>query len=254
MAQRLPRKILVAEDNKVNQQLALQLLGRMGYRADVAANGLEAIAALRRQPYDVVFMDVHMPEMDGLIATQRICEEWSRERRPWIIAMTANAMQGDRDKCIAVGMNDYISKPIRVDELIRSISESQPRVKNLEPVPVLEEAIDTSVLRDFRATLGSDANQFLVQLIELYLEDAPSLLAAMDEAVTQINPAQMQEAAHTLKSSSASLGAMNLSTLCEQLEMLGQTGTTVGAREIITQVQSEYERVKTALQLECQEA
>ncbi|MEP0886373.1 response regulator, partial [Trichocoleus sp. ST-U3] len=254
MAQRLPRKILVAEDNKVNQQLALQLLGRMGYRADVAANGLEAIAALRRQPYDVVFMDVHMPEMDGLIATQRICEEWSRERRPWIIAMTANAMQGDRDKCIAAGMNDYISKPIRVDELIRSLSESEPRVKNLEPVPVLEEAIDTWVLRDFRATLGSDANQFLVQLIELYLEDAPSLLAAMDEAVTQINPAQMQEAAHTLKSSSASLGAMNLSNLCEQLEMLGQTGTTVGAREIITQVQSEYERVKTALQLECQEA
>ena len=254
MALRLPRKILVAEDNKVNQQLALQLLGRMGYRADVAGNGLEAIAALRRQHYDVVFMDVHMPEMDGLIATQRICEEWSRERRPWIIAMTANAMQGDRDKCISAGMNDYISKPIRVDELIRALSESEPRVKNPEPVPVREEAIDTSVLQAFRATMGSDATQFLVQLIELYLEDAPSLLAAMDKALTQTNAAQLQSAAHTLKSSSASLGAMNLSKLCEQLEMLGHTGTTAGAREIITRVESEYERVKSALQLECQGA
>ncbi|NEQ22314.1 MAG: response regulator, partial [Microcoleus sp. SIO2G3] len=251
MARRLPRKILVAEDNKVNQQLALQLLGRLGYRADVAANGLEAIAALRRQHYDVVFMDVHMPEMDGLIATQRICEKWSRERRPWIIAMTANAMQGDRDKCISAGMNDYISKPIRVDELIRALSESEPRVNNPEPVPVLEKAIDTSVLQDFRATLGSQANQFLVQLIELYLEDAPSLLAAMDKAVTQTNAAQLQTTAHTLKSSSASLGAISLSHLCEQLEILGQTGTTVGARELITQVHSEYERVKIALQLEC---
>jgi HPt (histidine-containing phosphotransfer) domain-containing protein len=93
-----------------------------------------------------------------------------------------------------------------------------------------------------------------VQLIELYLEDAPSLLEAMDKAVTQTNAAQLQTAAHTLKSSSASLGAISLSNLCEQLEILGQTGTIVGAQEIITQVQSEYERVKIALQLECQEA
>jgi signal transduction histidine kinase/CheY-like chemotaxis protein len=246
MAQKLPRKILVAEDNKVNQQLALQLLARMGYRADVAGNGLEAIAALHRQHYDVVFMDVHMPEMDGLSATRHICEKWSPTARPWIIAMTANAMQGDRENCLNAGMNDYISKPIRVEELSRSLSQSPSRFDN--PKPELEETIDTSVVQAFRNTLGSDADQFLAQLIELYLEETPSLLQLMDAAVTQSDATTMKQSAHTLKSSSASLGAITLSKLFEQLESLGNSQTTAGAREIMAQVESEYERVKTAWQ------
>ncbi|MGE5250696.1 MAG: response regulator [Bacteroidota bacterium] len=126
MAQRLPLRILVAEDYVVNQKLALRLLAQMGYRADVASNGLEAIQALERQPYDVILMDVQMPEMDGLEATRRICARWAEGRRPRIIAMTANAMQGDREICVAAGMDDYVSKPIRVEELVRAISRCQP--------------------------------------------------------------------------------------------------------------------------------
>jgi signal transduction histidine kinase/DNA-binding response OmpR family regulator len=126
MAARRPLRILLAEDIVVNQKLALRYLDKLGYRADVAANGLEAIAALERQPYDAILMDVQMPEMDGLEASRRICARWPREERPAIIAMTANAMQGDREMCLAAGMDDYISKPIRVEELMAALLKVQP--------------------------------------------------------------------------------------------------------------------------------
>ncbi len=116
-----PLRILLVEDNVVNQKLALRLLAQMDYRADVAANGLEAIQAVERQPYDVILMDVQMPEMDGLEATRQICARWPAGRRPHIIAMTANAMQGDRELCLEAGMDDYLSKPIRVDELVAAL-------------------------------------------------------------------------------------------------------------------------------------
>jgi signal transduction histidine kinase/CheY-like chemotaxis protein/putative methionine-R-sulfoxide reductase with GAF domain len=125
MAKRMPLRILLAEDNAVNQKLALRLLSQMGYRADVAGNGLEAIEALRRQRYDVVLMDVQMPEMDGLDATRHIRKELPADAQPRIVAMTANVMQGDREMCLAAGMDDYVSKPIRVEELVRALSESR---------------------------------------------------------------------------------------------------------------------------------
>ena len=114
LGERNPLRILLAEDNAVNQKLALRMLERFGYRADVAGNGLEVLEALERQPYDVIFMDVQMPEMDGLTATRQIRANGSNVH---IIAMTANAMQGDREECLAAGMNDYVSKPIKVSEL-----------------------------------------------------------------------------------------------------------------------------------------
>lgn len=125
--QRHPLRLLLAEDNATNQKLALRLLSQMGYRADVAGNGLEAIQAVERQPYDVILMDVQMPEMDGLEASRQICARWPREARPRIIAMTANAMQGDREMCLAAGMDDYLSKPIRVGELAAALARVEPR-------------------------------------------------------------------------------------------------------------------------------
>ena len=114
---------VLAEDIVVNQKLALRYLDKLGYRADVAANGLEAIEALERQPYDAILMDVQMPEMDGLEASRRICARWPREQRPVIMAMTANAMEGDREMCLAAGMDDYITKPIRVDALVEALMQ-----------------------------------------------------------------------------------------------------------------------------------
>jgi signal transduction histidine kinase/HAMP domain-containing protein/ActR/RegA family two-component response regulator len=128
-ARRHPLRILLAEDNAVNQKLALRLLARMGYEADVAANGIEAVDAVERQPYDLVLMDVQMPELDGLEATRRIVAQVPVERRPWIVAMTANAMDGDREECLAAGMKGYISKPIRVDELVAAVLTAPPTQK-----------------------------------------------------------------------------------------------------------------------------
>jgi signal transduction histidine kinase/CheY-like chemotaxis protein len=110
-------RILLAEDNMVNQRVALRMLERLGFRADVVANGLEALAALQRQPYDVVLMDVQMPEMDGLEATRWLCARTARDRRPWVVAMTANALQGDREACLEAGMDDYVSKPVEPSQL-----------------------------------------------------------------------------------------------------------------------------------------
>jgi CheY-like chemotaxis protein len=118
-------RILLAEDNAVNQKVALRILDKLGYRADVASNGLEALDALERQTYDVVLMDVQMPELDGLDATRRIRERWPDESRPRIIAMTANAMIEDREACFAAGMDDYLAKPVRPDELAEALGRAQ---------------------------------------------------------------------------------------------------------------------------------
>ncbi len=127
MAARHPLRILLAEDNVVNQKLALRLLQQMGYRADLASNGIEAIECVERQTYDVVLMDVQMPEMDGLEASRPISGRWPASERPRIVAMTANAMQGDREMCIAAGMDDYLTKPIRVEQLVAALDIVQSR-------------------------------------------------------------------------------------------------------------------------------
>ncbi|HEY5364870.1 MAG TPA: GAF domain-containing protein [Casimicrobiaceae bacterium] len=127
MAARHPLRILLAEDNVVNQKLALRLLQQMGYRADLASNGIEAVESVQRQKYDVVLMDVQMPEMDGLEATRKICADIAAGERPRIVAMTANAMQGDREMCIEAGMDDYLTKPIRVERLVEALAHAHGR-------------------------------------------------------------------------------------------------------------------------------
>jgi CheY-like chemotaxis protein len=117
LAERLPLRLLLADDNRVNQRVGTAFLEKMGYRVEVAANGLEVLQALERQCFDLIFLDVHMPQMDGYETARQLRQKWPGDERPFVIAMTGNTMEGDRELCLAAGMDDYISKPIRHKEL-----------------------------------------------------------------------------------------------------------------------------------------
>lgn len=259
MAEKIPLKILVAEDNVVNQKVAINILQRLGYRADVAANGLEVLVALRRQSYDVVLMDLQMPEMDGLTATRQIYKEWPLSKRPWIIAMTANAMQGDREKCLAAGMNDYTTKPIRIEELTKALSNSQKQgitinnINNNKTVePMTNDVLDSKVLEELKDIVCSNNVEEFIQLIECYLEDTPQRLQAIHDAIIQENAKTLQLEAHALKSSSAIVGAKNLAQICKGLEDLGRDANLADATLLLSQAMTEYQQVDAALKLECQ--
>lgn len=235
LSKALPLRILLAEDVVVNQKVALLLLEQLGYRADLVSNGLEVLGALRRQRYDVVLMDMQMPEMDGLTATRRICEEWSVNCRPRIIAMTANAMQEDRQRCLEAGMDDYIPKPIRLEELRKALSQCQPASG--------QPSIDPKVLAALRKMAGNRAPEVIRELIESYLEDSPAYLQAITTAVNQDEPQALKQAAHSLRSCSVHLGATQLSNLCKEVETIGRNGTILGASEKVPEIELEYERV-----------
>jgi len=252
LGQQLPLKILLAEDNVVNQKVVLHLLQRIGYRADVACNGREVLESLRRQPYDVVLMDVQMPEVDGISATHQICQEWQPANRPRIIAMTAGAMAGDREECLAAGMDDYISKPIRIERLVQALKKCQPLSRNAPS------AIDLEVLQELQAIGREQARDVLFEIIDIYLEDAPHLLQTMHEAGTANNSNALQHAAHTLKSTSAAIGAIHLASLCQELEhRVREFGyQNIGVAQIeekLTSLEGEYQRVKTTLELHRQQ-
>jgi CheY-like chemotaxis protein len=241
---RLPLRILVAEDSMVNQRVALLLLDRLGYRADVAGNGREALEALERQPYDLVFMDVQMPEMDGLEATRRIRERWPEADRPRIVAMTANAMVGDREACLAAGMDDYLSKPIHIEELRKAVRRCRPRQR--ESVPA--EVFDLAVLERLRDTFGEGGSDVIAELIATFLEESPRLLAT---AATSLSAGQAEElcrAAHSLKGGAASLGATALAAQARALEAAARNGDLDRAAALMPQVEAAYEEARPPLQ------
>jgi CheY-like chemotaxis protein/HPt (histidine-containing phosphotransfer) domain-containing protein len=263
MGSRLPLRILLAEDNAINQQVALSFLERLGYRADVAANGLEVLGALRRQPYDVVLMDVQMPEMDGLEATRRIRQlpafELAAGTQPRIIAMTANAMREDYDNCLAAGMDEYISKPVQVEDLVRALSRCQPRLAEAvpsrlpaaagpSPEPASEPVQDPKALARMRATLGRQAGRLLPGLIQGFCQDGERLLAQARQALDEGQPEELRRAAHSLKSSSATFGALALTAVARELELAARDGILDGAAQRIARCEAEFGRARAALE------
>ncbi|HEY7453759.1 MAG TPA: response regulator [Thermoleophilaceae bacterium] len=256
LADRHPLRILVAEDNVVNQKLALRLLEQMGYRADVAANGFEALAAVERQPYDLVLMDVQMPEMDGFEASRAITRRWAAGARPRIVAMTANAMQGDRELCLAAGMDDYLSKPVRVEELMDVLEGTASREpERLRPAgaaprgpdgdPASGDALDRPAFARLRASMDDGA---LDELLATFVEDTRELVGAMRRALARRELDPFRRAAHSLKSNAASFGAMALSGLARDLETLARAGTLEGAATRVERLAGESERVIRALE------
>jgi signal transduction histidine kinase/DNA-binding response OmpR family regulator len=246
---RSPLRILLAEDNAVNRKVALALLDRLGYQADVAGNGIEALAALERQPYDVVLMDVQMPEMDGLDATRRIRERWPPETRPRIVALTANALVEDREACFAAGMDDYVAKPIRPEALAEALRQVRPPVdpakgdnapESPEPALVLEAAALDS-LRE----LGGD--DFLAEVIDAFQADAPDLMASLRRSLDHGDTDELRRSAHTLKSNGATLGAERFAELCRDLEARAKNDDLGAAPELVDGIGAEYERLGEAL-------
>jgi PAS domain S-box-containing protein len=235
-------RILLAEDNAMNQKVALRLLEQLGYRADVATNGLEAIEALERQPYDVVLMDVQMPELDGLDATRRICERWPAESRPHIVAMTANALPEDREACFAAGMNDYVAKPIRAEELVAALKRAKPLANGEAAVGYI--SLDDGALGNLR-DLGGD--EFLGEVIDAFLADAPQLIATLRRALDEQGAEELRRAAHTLKSNGATLGAEEFAELCRTLEQRAKEGELDGASELVDRIEQEYGPLEEAL-------
>jgi PAS domain S-box-containing protein len=238
-------RILLAEDNAMNQKVALRLLEQLGYGADVANNGLEAIEALERQPYDVVLMDVQMPELDGLDATRQICERWPEETRPHIVAMTANALPEDREACFAAGMNDYVAKPIRAEELVAAL-------KRVRPLPDADGAatgvayvsLDDGALANLRG-LGGD--EFLGEVIDAFLADAPELIATLRGSLEEQRSEELRRAAHTLKSNGATLGAEQFAELCRTLEQRAKDGELDDASKLVDRIEEQYRLLEEAL-------
>lgn len=251
LAQEIPLRILLAEDNTVNQKVALLTLEKLGYHADVVSNGVEVLDAVSRQVYDVVLMDVEMPKMDGLDATRHILEMMS-EQRPRIIAITAYAMEGDRERFLQAGMDDYISKPLRLEELISVLKQIKPTLPSGEnpedEVISISAIIDVRVIKSLRDMAGVNADKILTQIVDNYLEDAPQLLQQIREAVVSADSEALRIAAHTLRSSSANLGAIVFSQLCKELEALGRQGTTSNAEKLLESLEKSYQTFKTTLQ------
>jgi len=273
MGERLPLRILLAEDNQTNQKLALLLLERLGYRADVVENGREVLEALRHHEYDTVLMDVQMPELDGIEATRLIRGEFSPERQPHIIAVTANAMRKDRDVCVAAGMNDYISKPIEIREVVESLAHARALLdlkqapnRAAAPAPAASapatvppakidlaaaaaetgDVIDPAALKRLQNNLGK-RQVMLPGLIGSFLTDAAKLHGQACQALERGEPDALRRAVHTLKSSSANFGAMTLSGLCRDLEQQVAAGELGEAPGRLADIEQEYERAKAAL-------
>jgi two-component system, sensor histidine kinase and response regulator len=234
-------RVLVAEDNAVNQKVAVRQLQKLGYAADTAGNGIEAVESVMRGRYDLVLMDCQMPEMDGFDATREI-RRLERDRRTPIVALTANALEGDRERCIAVGMDDYLSKPVIEAELSAMLVRWIP----VAAVPATTTVLDEPTLDRLRELAGG-SNEVIEEIAVLYVRDAPSRLGAIDAAVTGGDAKALAMAAHAFKSSSGNIGALRMQELCGALELLGNSGVVEGAEVLARDLGDEYARVKEAL-------
>jgi PAS domain S-box-containing protein len=244
LAARMPLRILLAEDNAVNQKVALRLLAQLGYRIDVVANGLEAVAAVQRQTYDVVLMDVQMPEIDGLEASRRIKQGNHGAATPRIIALTADAMQGDRERCLAAGMDDYVTKPINVEALVAALSRTRPQPCSKKMEPEAAPVIYLKQFEEFRSAMGTD---FIGEVLAVFTADAPELLRQLHQGLADNDSECFRRAAHSLKSNAGAFGAVTLAELARELEILGKDGCQAGAGEKVAQAEAEYQRVQQAL-------
>jgi len=262
LAERLPLKILLVEDNMINQKLALRILERMGYHADMAGNGLEALQALERQAYDIIFMDMQMPEMDGLKASRQITQDRPVEQRPIIIAMTANTLAGDRERCLEAGMDDYIAKPVSIPEIQmvlqrwgKVVQQQQTQPETLEQgqseVPktsvTLEDILDLNIVGEMQ----NEDPEFFQEFIPVLFKECQERIQAIRNFADMGNLDILKDEVHILKGTCMGVGAQKLVHLCQDIEARLKAGLFRESKILIDQLKPVYEQTKIQLSEFC---
>ncbi len=261
LARKVHARILVVDDNTTNQKVARLMLESLGCRVDLSADGQEALDMLELLPYDVVFMDCEMPEMDGYEATAEIRRRHSDGRRVPVVAMTAKAIQGDRERCLEAGMDDYISKPVRMEDLEvvlaryasgnsnDNAAQSGPKsAPATAPPEALGPALDPAVTASLRKLAMATKWSLLNEIYDSFLSSAVDELAAIRAGVVGNDAAGLRNAAHKFKGASANLGASHLAELCRQLEVLCEAGRVDGAGQRLAELEREFARVKSEIE------
>jgi two-component system sensor histidine kinase/response regulator len=266
-------KVLLAEDNPVNQEVAISMLDILESEYQLAENGKQVLAALNGDQFNIILMDCQMPEMDGFEAAAEIrrMEHDNKANRIPIIAVTANAMEGDREQCIAAGMDDYLSKPfsqIQLAEMLQrwcgeiaTVEDEQSHkndaqqdagcsVSNEAQDQPDEPAIDQAALNNIRQLQRPGKPDFLEKIVLLYMKDSPGLLNALRDAIDQDDAEQVRMHAHRFRSGSANLGALRLAELCKQLEEMGRNNELQQALILLNRVEAEFRLASVALQQE----
>jgi CheY-like chemotaxis protein/HPt (histidine-containing phosphotransfer) domain-containing protein/anti-sigma regulatory factor (Ser/Thr protein kinase) len=248
-------RILLAEDNLVNQRVALKQLKKLGYQADAVANGTEVLAAFKRAPYDIVLMDCQMPGVDGYEATRQI-RQWEKEAagsaKPpaYIVALTAHTLEGDREKCLAAGMNDYVTKPLHLSDLQtvlqRALLDVKPAAANAA-APAPDEVLDRAVIAGLRELREPNQPDPLRELTDLFLKDAKPRIEKMEAGLNDKDLPRLVSAAHSLKGSASNLGARRLAALCASLEKQAKAGELAEAAQTLGEVKKEFDLVQETL-------
>jgi CheY-like chemotaxis protein/HPt (histidine-containing phosphotransfer) domain-containing protein len=246
-------RVLVAEDNEANRLVASIMLEKLGCHADVAAHGGDALEALANHEYDIILMDCHMPVMDGFEATKTIRRtEGKMHHRP-IIAMTANALQGEKERCLAAGMDDFLSKPVILDELAAKLSQWVGRQTDHARPPAKARHADTVRLDHTRLEhlrdLGIRHDPGMFQrILHSFLEDTPERIITLWHALEVGEAERFFTAAHSLKGITGNLGAMRMMSLSQQLQTVGQSGMLAGSEPVIRELEEEFQKVKEMMQ------
>jgi PAS domain S-box-containing protein len=250
-------RVLVAEDNVVNQRVVVRQLRKLGFNADAVANGREVIDALERVPYDIVLLDCQMPEIDGYDTARRIHSEGLKRFKsiPYLIALTANALPGDRERCLSAGMNDYLTKPVRLESLEgvlqRALLKVRPALRE-RVAEAAESVIDTSIISGLRELSEPGQTEPLREIVELFFKDAHPRLERMHSALEGKDFTALALAAHSLKGSASNLGAKRLAEWCATLEKRAKANDLTESANILLETVGEFHRVEAALVVELQ--
>jgi CheY-like chemotaxis protein/nitrogen-specific signal transduction histidine kinase/HPt (histidine-containing phosphotransfer) domain-containing protein len=247
LADQLPMNILVVEDSDINRKLAVTMLRKFGYTCEVAVDGSEAVAKVRTQRYDLVFMDLQMPVMDGLEATRQIVAMQPPHRRPRIVAMTANALPQDRQRCLDAGMDDYIAKPI-LPMLVQQLIERWAPQRSRAPGEAAHGVLDEAILKELSALDEPGAPSILRRLLGDYLSETPAALSAINQHLHSGDTTDLGKRAHKLAGTSASLGAKAMAEVCNRIEQTVQRNETSPLAAMVEELEMRFTRTRTALQ------